>query len=200
LSDKFVNVYKKIESLDIELKDVKSENKRLKSEVLRLSGVVDQQKSELNDIEQYLRRDCVEILGLPHEKDENLNDLVLRLGSLMNVELHEDDISITHRLPVSRNENQRVTRSSANTFPKVIVKFTRRSTKEKFYHGRLRLKDKLTRDLGLSRISENKLFISESLSPRNKQLFKDCLKFKRENYFRYIWSYNGRFDRKVDST
>ena len=85
--------------------------------------------------------------------------------------------NITHRLPVSRNENQRVTRSSANTFAKVIVKFTRRSTKEKFYHGRLRLKDKSTRDLGLSRIAENKLFISESLSPRNKQLFKDCLKF-----------------------
>ena len=135
LSEKFDNVCKKIESLDKELKDVKSENRHLKSEVLRLSGVVDQQKSELNYIQQYLRHDCVEISGLPQEKDENLNDLVLRLGSLMNVELHEDDISITHRLPVSRNENQRVTRSSANTIAKVIVKFTRRSTKEKFYHG-----------------------------------------------------------------
>ena len=189
MSDKFDKVYKKIESLDKELKDVESENKHLKSEVLRLSGVVDQQKNGLNDIQQC---DCVEISGLPQEKDENLNDLVLRLGSLMNVELHEDDISITHRLPVSRNENQRVTRSSANTFAKVIVKFTRRSTKEKFYHARLRLKDKSTRDLGLSRISENKLFISESVSSRNKQLFKDCLKFKRENYFCNIWSHNGR--------
>ena len=99
LSDKFDNVYKKIESLDKELKDVKSENK---SDVLRLSGVVDQQKNELNDIQQYLRRDFVEISGLPRGKDENLNDLVLCLGSLMNVELHDDDdISITHQLPVS---------------------------------------------------------------------------------------------------
>jgi cell shape-determining protein MreC len=48
LSEKFDNVCKKIESLDKELKDVKSENRHLKSEVLRLSGVVDQQKSELN--------------------------------------------------------------------------------------------------------------------------------------------------------
>ncbi len=47
LSDKFDNVYKKTESLDKELKDVKSENKHLKSEVLRLSGVADQQKNEL---------------------------------------------------------------------------------------------------------------------------------------------------------
>ncbi len=124
LSDKFDNVYKKIESLDKELKDVKSENKHLKSEVLRLSGVADQQKNELNDIQQYLRRDGVEISGLPQDKDENLNNLVLRLGSLKNVELHEDYLSTTHRLPILRNENQRVTRSSASTFAKVIVKFT----------------------------------------------------------------------------
>ncbi len=84
----------------------------------------------------------MEISGLPQDKDENLNDLVLCLGSLMNVELHEDDISTTHRLPIWRNENQRVTQSSASTFAKVIVKFTRRSTKEKFYHGRLQLKVK----------------------------------------------------------
>ena len=76
----------------------------------------------------------------------------------------------------------------------------RRSTKEKFYHARLRLKDKSTRDLGLSRISENKLFISESVSSRNKQLFKDCLKFKRENYFCNIWSHNGRIYLRKNAT
>jgi hypothetical protein len=41
----------------------------------------------------------------------------------------------------------------ANTvtqFPKGIVKFTRRETKEKFYQGRKQLFDNITKDIGLA--------------------------------------------------
>ena len=191
LSEKFDNVYKKVEELDKKVSDVQSENKCLKAEVLRLSGMVERQNNELNEIEQYSRRDCVEISGLPEEKGEDLNKLVVRIGSLMNVELDKKDISISQRLPKSRSENERNKRP-ANNSAKVVVEFTWREIKDKFYRGCLQLKDKSTRDLGLSRISENKLYITESLSQRNKQLFKDCLKFKHDQHFRYIWTYNGK--------
>ena len=115
---------------------------------LRLSTIVDQQSNELNEIEQYSRRDCVEISGLLQENDEDLNKLVVKIGSLMDVELDERDVSISHRLPKSRSENQQENRSAANTSAKIIVKFIRRDTKAKFYQGCLPLKDKTTRDLG----------------------------------------------------
>ena len=32
----------------------------------------------------------------------------------------------------------------------------------------------------------------ESLTAKNKELFKECLKFRRENDFKYIWTNQGR--------
>ena len=52
---------------------------------------------------------------------------------------------------------------------------------------------KTTKDLGLSRISDNKIYVSESLTAKNKKLFKECSKFRRENDFaRNIWTNQGR--------
>ena len=105
------------------------------------------------------------------------------------VELDKKDISISHLLPKSTSENQR--NRIANNSAEVVIKFTCREIKDKFYQGWLQLKDKSTGDLGLSRISENKLFITESLSQRNKQLLKDLLfKFKHGLHFHFIRTYN----------
>jgi hypothetical protein len=68
---------------------------------------------------------------------------------------------------------------------KLIVTFVRRDTKELFYKSRKHLKGITTKDIGLLRLPENKIYISESLSPRNREIFKVCLKFKERNYFKY---------------
>ena len=86
LSEKYDNVYKKVEELDKKVSDVHSENKCLKAELLRMSAIVERQNNELNEIEQYSRRNCFEISAFSEEKDEDLNMLVVRIGSLMNVE------------------------------------------------------------------------------------------------------------------
>ena len=141
-------------------------------------------------IEQYSRRECVEISGLPVEAEENTTDLAIKVASLMDLDLNERDISVSHRLPQRRTSDGATSREvdHARRFPKVIVKFVRRETKELFYQGRKCLKNKTTRDIGLSRISDNKIYVSESLLPRNRELFKDCLKFKRDYHFNYIWT------------
>ena len=63
---------------------------------------------------------------------------------------------------------------------KSICSFVLNSDCDLFYGGRKYLKGKSTKDLGLSRISENSIYVSESLSPRNKEIFNDCLKFRRD--------------------
>ena len=111
----------------------------------------------------------------------------------MDLDLDERDISVSHRLPQRRTSDGATSCEvdHALRLPKVIVKFVRRETKELFYQGRKCLKNKTTRDIGLSRISDNKIYVSESLSQRNRELFKDCLKFKRDYYFNYIWTQTG---------
>ena len=138
---------------------------------------MNQQSEDINNMEQYSRRDCVEISGLPEEPGENTNTLTIKVASLMGLNLEEKDISISHRLPSNAQQNQSYSSrlrpregsalnkvNPANQFPKVIVKFARRGTEDQFYHGRKHLKNKSTKDIGLSRFSDNRIFTSESNS------------------------------------
>ena len=52
----------------------------------------------------------------------------------------------------------------------------RQSVKDQFYQGHKCLKDKSTKDLGFSLLLDGHIFISERLTSKNKELFKDCLK------------------------
>ena len=125
----------------------------------------------LNDLEQYTRRDCLEILGIPLPEDsrlEDTNDMLLQLSQKMDIPLERNDISVSHRIRSSR----------ASVDPAIIVKFVRREMRERLYRSRKRLKSITTADLGFS--VDKKIFINESLTPKNKELFKDCLKFKNE--------------------
>ena len=55
----------------------------------------------------------------------------------MGVEIKEDDISISHRLPTSSNYKGK------KTIPPIIAKFVRRNVKERYFKGRKQLKDRL---------------------------------------------------------
>ncbi len=119
----------------------------LAESVLRLSKCMDQHEEQINNMQQYSRRDCVEIAGLPQQMGENTNDLVIKVGALIGLSLSETDISVSHRLPQSTGKESYSSRlrprdgatssslNAANQFPKVIVKFTRREVKEAFYNG-----------------------------------------------------------------
>lgn len=200
LSNKFDSIDKRVSEMEHNLKEVDKENSFLKAEVFRLSKAFLDVTEEINNIEQYSRRECCEIAGIPVQPGEDTNDLVIKVGSLMGVDLEKCDISVSHRLPTpnysSRLGQEDPTsgreRFPALQFPKVIVKFVRREKKELFYRNRKNLKDKSTNDLGLSRISENGIFVSESLSQRNRNLFKECLNFKRMHGFKFIWTQQGR--------
>jgi hypothetical protein len=204
LSDKYDSVDKRVEELEEKYLRIIRENKFLTVEVSRLSESLNHVSAEMDNMNQYGRRECCKISGLPVEPSEDTNDLIIKVGSLMGVELKESDISVSHRLPSTNNSYSSRVREGVHghasgkssdpalRFPKVIVKFVRRETKDLFSGGRKYLKGKSTKDLGLSRISENSIYVSESLSPRNKEIFNDCLKFRRDNHFKHIWTQEGR--------
>ena len=210
LNTSFEEIKAKVGNLENRLDDVVKENKFLKQESSRLSkentnlvNLTNNLSRDLNDIQQYLRRDCCEITGLPVVHGENTNDLVKRVGLLMDLELHDDDISASHRLPMNEaSYSSRVNDGTASNgrtidkalqFPKIILKFRKRDTKELFYKSRKKLSGETTKDIDLSRISDNcNIYIAESLTAKNRVLFKECLKFRRDYKFKYIWTNQGR--------
>lgn len=114
----------------------------------------------------------------------------MKLGEKIGVNLNKDDISTSHRLPVKRSRCEIDMANNLKTPPGIIVKFVKRDVRESFYRARKILKDMNTRDLGYS--GENIIFVNESLTQKNKDLFNECLKFKKDKGFRFLWTYAGK--------
>ena len=187
-SEKYDEIVRLLKASDEERKILKAENKSLKTKVLESENELKALKESYNDLDQYLRRDCVEIRGLPVGSEcANTNDVVLKVAEKIGVDLVPSKISVSHPLP-SRTVP---TKQGGNTrLNAIIVKFVRRDVKEKFYHARKNLKNLTASDFGYQ--SRNKVYINENLTRKNKELFNSTLKIKKEKGFKYIWTNQGR--------
>ena len=77
-------------------------------------------KKEIDELAQYLRRDCVEISGLKPNDEVDCFELVKTIGKEMGMDLGDEDISTAHPLPTFNQA----------TDSKLIVKFTRRAVRD----------------------------------------------------------------------
>ena len=59
------------------------------------------------------------ICGVPFCESENTNNIVKQIGSLAGVEIQDQDISISHCLAITTDQQ------SANRDPAIILKFVR---------------------------------------------------------------------------
>ena len=64
-------IHKRIDAVEYLLGQLVQENKLLKHEVVRLSNSLNLQKESMNELQQYVRRECLEIAGIPEEAAEN---------------------------------------------------------------------------------------------------------------------------------
>ena len=83
---------------------------------------------------QYLRRDCVEIRDLPIDSKQNSNNLVLKIAEKIGIDIKESDISVSHILPRRNFVDQ--SRLRQNSTEAIIIKFLGRDIKDKFYRAR----------------------------------------------------------------
>lgn len=143
-------------------------------------------KDGLDEMEQYIRRECLEIKGIPLTDDECTNDIVRNIGELIDVDISEEDISVSHRLPLGKNDKTKQD-------PTIIVKFVRRDIRDELYKARNALKNHTTSNLsGLDRHHPRHIYINESLTRNNRLLFKKSLEKKKDLKYKYIWTKYGR--------
>ena len=191
-------------ALQTKLDLLEARNASLVAENATLSNRLQSCETHLNNLEQYSRRECIEISGIPEVKDENTDDIVIKVGSLIGLDLTRNDISVSHRLPkgsysAAVREGPQASSNTSSRTPNIIVKFVRRETRDHFYKGRKLLRDKSTRDLDLARYSENKIYIMENLTQANKDLFKESLRVKKDLKYKFIWTFYGRTYLRKDS-
>ena len=88
--------------------------------------------SDLDKLEQYGRRNNLEIHGIPYQKDKDTNQIVKKVASMLKVKLENSEISTSHRL-FDANNLSRLNinyHHSSNRNPSIIVRFTNRDKKK----------------------------------------------------------------------
>ena len=151
---KYEELLEMMKSSKEERKALKDENKLLHDENKILKATIRSIESSLesvtranNDLEQYTRRECVEIREIPvaaTPSEEQTNNIVTNVGKLLGMDITQNDVSVSHRMPQSQKHKGKPGP------PAIIVKFTRRDVKDNFYRASKQLKDLTTRDLGYS--------------------------------------------------
>ena len=125
LSKKYNTVISTIKDVKEHNKGEKSQIKEIKEDINKLGNNGFNVEVNLDELEQYAQRDCLKITGNPVVPNHSPALLVKEMSDIMGVNLNENDISITHRLPPMKKVKDRL-----------IVKFTRREKREEIYNKR----------------------------------------------------------------
>ena len=180
------------ESLRKVVKNLNDENVSLRADLFKAHKQFKLQENLLDNAEQYSRRDCLEVRGVPkQDAEENTDEIVQTIGEFIGVAIDANDISVSHWLSAISVVRDRD--------PAIIVKFVKRYVRDRFYNTRKHLRDKTTRDVGLSRLSEHSIYISECLTKRNRDLFNDCLKARKDLDYRFVWTQGGKIFMRKDT-
>ena len=111
----------------------------------------------LDVLEQYTRKNSVEIHGIPENVYTSTEEVVLKLADVLNVPMAAEDIEISHKL---KRRNGR---------KPIIVKFCSHKVKSKLYKARVKLKSVKISDLypgyALAATKQSRIFINENLTP-----------------------------------
>ena len=187
-------VSSKYDEIKDHLKLIDAERKTFKTALASLQDSTDSVAKSQNDLE-YGRRECIEIRGIPVAQDstnEDTNTIVKNVGKLMGIDIEEEDISISHRLPQSKKYKGKKIGP-----PAIIARFVKRDKKNKYYGARAKLQSSSIANMGYT--EDNKIFISESLTESNRELFKQCLKAKKDLNYDFVWTRNGKIYMKYNS-
>ena len=102
-------------------------------------------KLQLDRLDQYGRRKNLQLHGIPVTENENIDEIVKKMASLLDLHLDDRQIFTSHRLQAFQNSNtsRPVQSKAANvTHPPIIARFTNgEDIKSSFFTKKWLLKD-----------------------------------------------------------
>ena len=133
---------------------ITSENLELRKKLSGLTGTIGimnknlaKIEEQLDALEQYGKRDNLEIHNIAWTKNEKMNEIVKKIANTLNAKLDDHDISTSHRIysnqtpkPNSPNINLKQTEAEGYEHPPIIVRFVNRDKRNEIFAKRLRPK------------------------------------------------------------
>ena len=145
-------------------------------------------KRDMNDAEQYSRRNCLRLYGIPENSTEDTDQVMLDLAAeKLKIKLQRHEIDRSHRVGALRSTSRSGTETRPSPRP-IIVKFTTYRTRNMVLRNRRQLKG--------SRIG-----IEEDLTAANRILLNKAKEeVKNNDKLSAAWSSDGRVIVLVKST
>ena len=167
----------KVERLETGLQNLQKKHQNQEEKVKKL-------ESTLNDQEQYSRRNCVRIFGVPEKERENTSKIVCEIAnSHLDVSLKMEDIDRSHRVGRRPEPHAGPVSTSGQKPRAIIVKLTSYQHRLNLLKNRRKLKEK---KLGIS--------IFEDLTNANRTLLWEAIQEsnKPTSKIQSAWSMDGR--------
>ena len=172
LSTEFLNLK------DIIIKNLQIENERLKNQVSCLNKKVVSLEANHNILEQYGRRNNIEITGIPDSvQDNQLENKVIEIFDAIGVDAKSVNFEDCHRVGKSRNNSE-----------KVIARFVNRKVVKNVLYKRKQLRTIDKTSIGLHNAT---IFLNENLNSENNKIPGHCRKLKRDGIISKTYTSNG---------
>ena len=171
-----IKVTESLEFFSNKFDELERENKKKNEKIKELEETIDilteknkSLTSDVDELEQYSRRNCLLLHGVQENENKNTDDIVLKtMSEELNIEIKENDLVRTHRIG---NRNRKDGQPRA-----IIVKFTCCAIRNKIYSNQKKLKGKI-------------FLITESLTSRRYNLLKEA----QDKYgVKNLWTSDGR--------
>ena len=133
-----------------------------------------------DDLEQYSRKNSLELHGIPPGAEE----AVLKVTTALNVNVRPEDIEISHHIWLKHSEA-------------IIVKFVSHKIKSLVYKARTKLKNVSLTGLfqdcpASSRTESNRIHMCESLTAYRRHLVNKSNTKRRNNELLSVWTMDGK--------
>ena len=185
---------RELKDLKESLQKTKDENKELKNtlastrnelkttkENLRKQKESERQWAHQDDLEQYSRKNSLEIHGIPQDAYPSTEAAVIKVAEALNIIVEPENIEISHKLNHGRA---------------IIVKFCSHKVKSKLYKERTKLKDVKISDIFPSYPSSGqqrqRIFNNENLTAYRRRIVKEANKRRQEGTLFSVWTLDGK--------
>ena len=159
-------------------KEMKKKDEKINQLEKTIENLVEKQKSlssEIDDLEQYSRRNCLVLHGVNESIDENINEIIVKTFSEeLGVEINEDDLDRSQG-KLGKHRLEKPKRKDNKPRP-IIVKFARYAVRKEIFMNKKKLKGK-------------RLLITENLTSSRIQLLGNA---QRKYEVRNVWASDAR--------
>ena len=140
-------------------------------------------EQRIEELDSYNRRSSVIISGVPEKPGETTDELVVDVGRAAGVNIAIDTVDSSYRMGRKQDGKTRP----------IMAKFVTSGTKQRLLEKRKELSaGKVESHATLSRLAISKIFISESLTPKNQHLLFIARQLKKNKTIWAAYSTNGR--------